>query len=220
MHTVAQALAALATFLLAAPGSHWAPALLFAEAAYFNVHEGAEKCFVETVPEHQVLTVKYKHINNPGVGCMLIFKDPRGTQVFSKRIGPEDSEPGKTAYMAQRRGEHRVCVQCQGSKWFQTTALKWELSVDMGDTEFNKNPATRGELKGIERTMLATAARVEAISAENEYEKSSEMEFRDASERINSHVVFVSLFIMTMEICLVAWQIMHFAAFFKREKLV
>lgn len=52
-------------------------------------------------------------------------------------------EHGKTAYMTQKRGEHRICVQCQGSKWFQTTALKWELHVDMGDTEFSRNPATK-----------------------------------------------------------------------------
>ncbi|CAE7738731.1 cid13, partial [Symbiodinium necroappetens] len=37
------------------------------QAAYFNLHEGEEKCFVETVPQHQVLTVKYRHADNPGV---------------------------------------------------------------------------------------------------------------------------------------------------------
>merc|ERR1719335_1956225 len=145
---------------------------LLADAAYFHVHEGEEKCFIETVPEHQVLTVKYRHIDNPGVACMLVFKDPRETQVFSKRIDPEETQAAKTAYMTQRRGEHRICIQCQGSKWFQTTALKWELSVDMGDTEFSRNPATRGELSAVERTVQSTLARAEAIVAENEYEKS------------------------------------------------
>ncbi|CAE7673627.1 eca [Symbiodinium pilosum] len=139
------------------------------QAAYFNLHEGEEKCFVETVPQHQVLTVKYRHADNPGVECMVIFKDPQKKQVFSKRVGHEDSEQGRTAYMTQQRGEHRICVQCTGSRWFQTTALKWELSVDMGDTDFSKNPATRGNMKGIERSILSTMARAEAISAENEY---------------------------------------------------
>lgn len=193
---------------------------VLAEAAYFNVHEGEEKCFVETAPEHQVMTVKYRHAENPGVPCMLIFKDPRGMQVFSKRIGPEEKEAGKTVYMTQRHGEHRICVQCQGSRWFQTTALKWELHVDMGDMEFTKNPATRNELRGIERTAMATLARAEAISAENEYEKISEMEFRDASESMNSHVVLVSLFIMVMETILVVWQVCHLRTFFQREKLI
>merc|ERR1719221_1694096 len=196
------------------------PFLFTVEAAYFHVQEGHEKCFVETVPEHQVLTVKYKHAENPGVPCMLIFKDPRGTQVFSKRVGPEELDPGKTAYMTQKKGEHRICVQCQGSKWFQTTALKWELSVDMGDTEFSKSPATKGDLKGLERTVAATLARAEAISAENEYEKITEMEFRDASEAANSHVVWVSLFIMAIEAVLIGWQILNLRAFFKREKLI
>merc|ERR1711972_93474 len=120
----------------------------------------------------------------------------------------------------QRRGEHRICVQCQGSRWFQTTALKWELSIDLGDTEFTRSPAKRQNLKGIERTLLATLARAEAISAENDYEKATEMEFRDASESMNSHVVWVAVFIMAMEVSLVGWQILHLRAFFKREKLI
>eukprot|EP00931_Biecheleriopsis_adriatica_P080671 TRINITY_DN54024_c0_g1_i1.p2 TRINITY_DN54024_c0_g1~~TRINITY_DN54024_c0_g1_i1.p2 ORF type:complete len:215 (+),score=50.90 TRINITY_DN54024_c0_g1_i1:76-720(+) len=198
----------------------WALPLPPAEAAYFTVHEGEEKCFVETVPQHQVLTVKYRHAENPGVECMLIFKDPQQKQVFSKRVGHEDSEQGKTAYMTQQRGDHRVCVQCTGSRWFQTTALKWELSVDMGDTDFTKSPATRGNIKGIERQALSTLARAEAISAENEYERATEMEFRDASESVNRHVVWVALFIMAIEGGLVMWQVSHLREFFKREKLI
>mmetsp|Transcript_119514 Transcript_119514/g.283749 ORF Transcript_119514/g.283749 Transcript_119514/m.283749 type:complete len:202 (-) Transcript_119514:110-715(-) len=193
--------------------------VLSVEAAYFNLHEGEEKCFVETVPQHQVLTVKYRHAENPGVECMVIFKDPQQKQVFSKRVGHEDSEKGRTSFMTQQRGEHRICVQCPG-RWFQTTALKWELSVDMGDTDFTKNPATRGNLKGIERSVMSTLARAEAVSAENEYERTTEMEFRDASELVNRHVVWVALFIMAMEGGLVMWQFSHLREFFKREKLI
>merc|ERR1719160_536224 len=137
-----------------------------ADAAYFYVHEGAEKCFLETVAEHQVLTVKYKTLDNPGVTCDLVFKDPRKTQVFSKRIDPHVDPAGKTAYMTQRRGEHRICIVCKGSKWFTTTAVKWELSVDVGDTEFVTNPATTKDLNSVERTVSAVLARLEAINAE------------------------------------------------------
>mmetsp|Transcript_70963 Transcript_70963/g.197147 ORF Transcript_70963/g.197147 Transcript_70963/m.197147 type:complete len:220 (+) Transcript_70963:156-815(+) len=219
MPTSARGLVALAAWL-AAVGRAPCGGLLFAEASYFHVREGEEKCFIETVPEHQVLTVKYRHINNPGVACMLVFKDPRQTQVFSKRVGPDDSEQGKTAYMAQRRGDHRVCVQCQNSNWFQTTQLKWELSVDVGDTEFSKNPATAKDFHGIERSVLGALARAEAISAENDYEKIAEMDFRNASERMNSHIVFVALFIVALEFCLCVWQIWHLRSFFRREKLI
>merc|ERR1712096_33003 len=99
----------LAALVVFASAGHWVNPILLAEAAYFHVHEGETKCFIETVPEQQVLTVKHRHIDNPGVACMLVFKDPRETQVFSKRIGPEDTEAAKTAYMTQRRGEHRIC---------------------------------------------------------------------------------------------------------------
>merc|ERR1719491_465456 len=112
---------------------------------------------------------------------MLLYKDPRNTQVFSKHIGPDDQERGQTTYMSQKSGQHRICVHCGNSKWFQTTALKWELNVDMGDTEFSKNPLTKGEFRGVERNVMSTMARAEAISAENEYEKTAEIEFRNAS---------------------------------------
>merc|ERR1719215_516704 len=218
-------LAAAAMLLLAgAPqrGGHTGAVggLRLAEAAYFHVQEGEEKCFVETTPEHPVLTVKYRHADNPGIPCMLIFKDPRQAQVFSKRVGPEDSEPGKAAYMTQKRGEHRICVQCEGSRWTQTRPLKWEIHVDMGDTEFSSAPASRKDFKGVQRTMLSTLARADAIAAENEYEKNAEMEFRDTSERMNSHVVLVSVFIMAIMAGLVGWQIWHLRAFFRREKLI
>lgn len=188
-------------------------------AAYFYVHEGAERCFVETVAEHQVLTVKYKTLDNPGVTCDLVFKDPRKTHVFSKRIDPHVDASGKAAYMTQKRGEHQICVVCKGSRWFTTQALKWEVSVDVGDTEFISSPATRKDLTGVERTVSAVLARLEAINAENEYEKSTEVEFRDTSERVNSRVVLFALLIMLFEAVLCAWQILHLKGFFHSQKL-
>lgn len=217
------AAAASALLLLAGPprdSGCGGSGVLLAEAAYFHVQEGEEKCFVEHTPEHQVLTVKYRHQDNPGVPCMLIFKDPRQAQVFSKRVGPEDQEQGKTAYMSQKNGEHKICVKCEGSRWTQTRPLKWEIHVDMGDTEFSTSPATRKEFSGVHRTVLSTLARSEAIMAENEYEKSAEMEFRNTSERMNSNVVIVSVFIIAIEAGLVIWQIWHMRTFFRREKLI
>jgi len=90
----------------------------------------------------------------------------------------------------------------------------------MGDTDFTKSPATKGNVKGVERWVLSTLARAEAVSAENEYERTTEMEFRDASELVNRHVVWVALFIMAMEGGLVLWQVSHMKEFFRREKLI
>ncbi|CAE6968183.1 SEC24C [Symbiodinium sp. CCMP2592] len=52
------------------------------------------------------------------------------------------------------------------------------------------------------------------------YERSTELEFRDASEVVNRHVVWVALFIMAMEGGLVMWQVGHLREFFRREKLI
>eukprot|EP00933_Yihiella_yeosuensis_P054794 TRINITY_DN53357_c0_g1_i1.p1 TRINITY_DN53357_c0_g1~~TRINITY_DN53357_c0_g1_i1.p1 ORF type:complete len:214 (+),score=29.05 TRINITY_DN53357_c0_g1_i1:116-757(+) len=190
------------------------------EAAYFNVHQGEEKCFEQISPQHQVATVKYEHIDNPGVECMLIFKDPKGKQAFSKRVGPEDTT-GEAVYMSQSEGSHRICIQCKGaSRWFQQTALKWSLHVDVGDTELVKQRARFGQMKGVSRSVLEALARIEAVSAENEYERITETEFRDSSEGVNSHVVWVGVFIMVLEGALVLWQISNLRGFFRREKLI
>jgi len=190
-----------------------------AEAAYFHMDRGVEKCFVESVPAQQVITVSHRHLENPGVGCMLIFKDPGGKQVFSKRIDAEDQEMGKTVYMAQSEGMHRICIECEGHSWLQQAPMKWEVSVDIGDVQFTRNPVTRGDFHSVEKSLMGALARIEAISAENEYEKSTEMDFRNVSEQMNSHIVWVALFIVAMEIALCVWQISHLRDFFRREKL-
>ncbi len=90
----------------------------------------------------------------------------------------------------------------------------------MGDTEFSRSPVTRLEFRGAERAVQSTLARVEAIAAENLYEETTEAEFRDSSERINAHVVLISLFLVTIEGAVVAWQILHLRGLFRRKKLI
>eukprot|EP00450_Noctiluca_scintillans_P020269 CAMPEP_0194518484 /NCGR_PEP_ID=MMETSP0253-20130528/51917_1 /TAXON_ID=2966 /ORGANISM="Noctiluca scintillans" /LENGTH=121 /DNA_ID=CAMNT_0039362531 /DNA_START=324 /DNA_END=689 /DNA_ORIENTATION=- len=119
--------------------------------------------------------------------------------------------------MSQTKGAHSICIRCPGSSWFQQTALKWELSIELGDTEMK--PATRGDLDGVENAVWSAIARAEAMFAENEYEKTTETEFRNASERVNSHTVGVSIFIVIIEVVLCSWQVSHLWTFFKREKL-
>jgi len=187
--------------------------------AYFYVPEGEEKCFIETLAEHQVLTAKFKNIDNPGVPCSVLFKDSRKATVFSKMVDATERS-GKVAYMTQTKGEHRICVACQGSKWFSKQPVKWELSVDVGDTDFTSNPATKGELNEISRLATAVLARIDAISAENEYERSTENEFRDISQTVNSRVVLFSVLIVIVEAALALWQITHLKAYFSAEKLI
>lgn len=221
MPAVRDVAVSLAALLLASGGTGGSTGLALVSAAYFHVKQGQQKCFLETIPEHQFVTIKYRHVDNPGIPCMLLFKDPRGKGVFSKRVGENEREQGKTGFMTQRQGEHKVCIKCEGkSSWLQKAPLKWEFHVDLGDTDPSKLPASRDDFHGVSRTLQSTFSRAESIKAENEYEKSAEIEFRDVSERMNNHVVVVSIFIMVMEACLVGWQISHLRSFFRREKLI
>merc|ERR1719343_1498602 len=122
--------------------------------------------------------------------------------------------------MTQTQGDYAFCLQTEGSKWLQTRPLKFEMKIDLGDMDLSRDPATHKEFKAVEQTFHATLARAEAIKAENEYEKTTEFEFRDASERMNSHVVLVAIFIMVVEAALIGFQIHHLRSFFKREKMI
>lgn len=64
--------------------------------------------------------------------------------------GIHDAAEGRPSRIAQDTGHHAIdpgiCVQCTASRWFEKTALKWELSVDMGDTDFTKPVTQRAVL--------------------------------------------------------------------------
>merc|ERR1712061_508551 len=124
------------------------------------------------------------------------------------------------AYMTQTKGDHRICVSCPNQGFWHSQPLKWELTIDMGDTEFTQGKARQRDVKGLERTVMATYARAEAIAAENEYEKATEMEFRHAHESIDGRVVHVAVFVMIAEGVLCFWQISHLRAYFKSEMLI
>merc|ERR1712216_130153 len=99
--------------------------------------------------------------------------------VFSKRVAPEDIAAAKAVYMTQQAGLHKVCVSCVENRWFQSMVMKWELSVEHEDHAVDA--ATKGDLHGLERIVEEALSRAEAMSAENEYEKDSEMEFKTTS---------------------------------------
>eukprot|EP00451_Oxyrrhis_marina_P003382 CAMPEP_0204260882 /NCGR_PEP_ID=MMETSP0468-20130131/6628_1 /ASSEMBLY_ACC=CAM_ASM_000383 /TAXON_ID=2969 /ORGANISM="Oxyrrhis marina" /LENGTH=203 /DNA_ID=CAMNT_0051235367 /DNA_START=14 /DNA_END=625 /DNA_ORIENTATION=+ len=190
-----------------------------ANAAYFYVNEGQTKCFVETVPQHQVLTAKYKHWENPGVQCSVEFKNPKGVTVFAKVVQPTE-ETGKTAYMTQAAGEHKICIVCRSSKWFHSSSMKWELSVDVGDADLATNPATSHDLNSAEQKASAVLARIDAIVAENDYERKLEASWRDTSESVHASIKWLNILQIIVMMGCSAFQVFHLKGFFQSQKLI
>ncbi|KAL8430428.1 hypothetical protein Efla_005218 [Eimeria flavescens] len=142
-----------------------------AAASYFYVQEAQDKCFIESVPTAVALTATYKNHDNPGVTCSIIFKDPSGRTVYSREVLPSDTE-GKVAHMTVATGEYQVCISCASSKWFNTQLLKWSLSIELGDTDISIDDLAKKEhVNTVHLKLQAIARRVEAMQAENDYER-------------------------------------------------
>ncbi|CDI84830.1 emp24/gp25L/p24 family domain-containing, transmembrane protein, putative [Eimeria praecox] len=157
-----------------------------ASAAYFYVQESQDKCFIESVPTGVALTASYKNHENPGVTCSIIFKDPTGRSAYSREVLPADVE-GKVTHMTTTTGEYQVCISCASSKWFNTQLLKWSLSIELGDTDINIDDlAKKDHVNSVHLKLQAIARRVEAMQAENDYERVQEERFQRTSEAINS----------------------------------
>jgi len=182
---------------------------------YFKVSEGQEKCFVDDSHLHQVLTVTTKQVENPGVECMLVLKEPAGAEVLSKRLDPSSSEDEKVAYAIQSNGKHHICIRCPSGP--PGTYLKWELRVDRGNNVLDA--ATTDHFDDAEKALWSATARADAISAEIEYENSTEGEFSSAMERLGSRTISTSILVVFVELLLCVWQVSHLWSFFKREKL-
>eukprot|EP00745_Piridium_sociabile_P022624 TRINITY_DN35293_c5_g1_i1.p2 TRINITY_DN35293_c5_g1~~TRINITY_DN35293_c5_g1_i1.p2 ORF type:complete len:206 (+),score=18.66 TRINITY_DN35293_c5_g1_i1:67-684(+) len=194
--------------------------VVLAHGAYFYVSEGSEKCFVENVPDHQVITVTYANPANPGVPCTLSFKDPTGRQVFS-RESTETEWKGKVAHMTTQHGEHKICIKCSSSKWFSTSLLKWTISIELGDSDINpEEVAKKDHLNDLQFSIHKLVDRVDAIAAENEYERLLEGEFQAAAETISLRVTQFSAAQIGLTIVCTGFQVFHLTKFFRTQRII
>jgi hypothetical protein len=124
-------------------------ALLLASASslpYFHVFSNSrERCFVEPdLLANYTLLIRYGHIDNPGVDCMIKIKH-KNKLLHSKDVGLKDSvrpdvkqpEVPRLGYLVPWNGDFEVCVSCDDPKgkkgsWRlnDQTPLKWFLNID------------------------------------------------------------------------------------------
>lgn len=191
-----------------------------ASAAYFYVQESQDKCFIESVPTGVALTASYKNHENPGVTCSIIFKDPTGRSAYSREVLPADVE-GKVTHMTTTTGEYQVCISCASSKWFNTQLLKWSLSIELGDTDINIDDlAKKDHVNSVHLKLQAIARRVEAMQAENDYERVQEERFQRTSEAINSRVVWFSVLQLLLLCACTLVSIFYLVRYFHAHKII
>lgn len=170
-------------------------------AAHFFVSEGSDKCFIENVPHGVPLTVAYKNIDNPGVTCSIIYKNPSGRQVYSKEILPSHTQ-GKVTHLTATAGEYKICISCASFKWFSTTLLKWSISIELGDTDLNiQVMAQKKDVSSVTERMNRIFTIFKTLYSQNEYEKEQEEAFRENSENVN-FIVFWFIIGQILLLCL------------------
>lgn len=189
-------------------------------AAFFYVHEAQEKCFLENVPGGVAITATFENLENPGVSCSLIYKDPNMRQVYTREVQPHDGK-GKVTYLSQTHGEYKVCIYCPSSKWFSTLMLKWTISIELGDTDMNLDDVAKKEhVSGVESRLHGLMSRLNAILAENSYEKEQEDSFEQTSQSINSRVLWLAVTQILLSCCTTLFTVFHLTRFFQSQKLL
>eukprot|EP00922_Rhytidocystis_sp_ex-Travisia-forbesii_P064458 GHVS01095780.1.p1 GENE.GHVS01095780.1~~GHVS01095780.1.p1 ORF type:complete len:221 (-),score=42.72 GHVS01095780.1:81-716(-) len=189
-------------------------------AAFFYVTEGTDKCFLEHVPQGLAMTVAYHNPDNHGVTCAIIFKDPHGQQVFKREV-LSTSPKGKVTHLTTVAGDHRVCVSCPASKWISTEQLKWSLSIELGDTDFDlAQVAKKDDVGVVEAKVHRLLSLVDTISAENDHERTQQEEFKYTSETVNARVLWFAVGHIIVLSVTTLFSVFHLTRFFRTQKLI
>jgi len=129
---------------------------------------------------------------------------------------------GRFAFTSQVPGEHKLCFQTNATRWFGTrNIIKFDLSIEKGEgaTDYEEI-AKQDQLTELEVEVRRLVDRVRDIRAEQNYQRSREVEFRDTSESTNSRVVWWSILQTVILVATGLWQVTHLKQFFKAKKLV
>lgn len=235
------------------PGCHHAPAsqrdmpatacgrpwlLLFAafaplrvSGAYFLVEEGHERCFEESILEHQVLKVSYtmhdkdlldKDHEKPSE-CKIIFKNPIA-EVIKEHFLIAGDHKGALAHAAQAEGSHTVCILCTPQGWFDRREMRWTLAFDVLGEGSHGTPDV-ATVVSLSQFQSATAGveelleRISAVKMENDHEKSLESKFVRTSEAVNTDLFAFKLVQILLLVGVTAFNIHHLSRFLKRSSV-
>jgi len=210
---------------------------LAAEATYFYIPEGEEKCFVETVPAGLYATVTYEALDPPGDPCLVEFRVVKKV-LFSKGVD-KNSLRGVTSYHVNEALvkqyspagdslEVLVCLVCKGGKqhWWEAHAerLRWQVKIELLYDPLLANSVmtedTHESFSASETKIKNLLSRFESIYAENEYERKQEEFFRDTSEQVNAGVVRLNLIEMILIFVVTIFQVYHLRNYFRQQKLI
>ena len=206
-------LLSLAVSLLVAP----------AEAIYFYVPSGGEKCFGEEAYADAVIHVNYKHENQHGTVCSISFFDNKGIVLLQRTLQDAAGNVATVVPHDAKGGQYKVCIKCPGSRWTANEPQKFRVKIDVGGRSLldgGDGAAKADDLRSVETKARSVLERISTLSRDSEYERVTEAMWREESEKTKSSVRFLHVISIALLVIVTVIQALALKNYFKKEKLV
>ena len=113
-------------------------------------------------------------------------------------------------------------LQCgNGSWWANKPKIKIQLTVEVGDDWHKQQKSVNIDgLAQIDENILGLLSKVEAITAENEYERTQQNAFQHTSERILLNMTVLNILMICGMSVQAVLQTVHLKGYFRTRKLI
>jgi len=176
------------------------------------------------VPEDTAVQGKYANIDYDSLGVdssgnpvriAFVVKDPENEIILTH----EAQRKGVIAWTSAKEGEHTICLTVENASR-QKRKFRFGLTFKHADQAVDYNEMAKQEhLSAIIVEIRKLADRVLARKQEQDYQKHLEEKFRDATESMNSRVVWWFVIQLVVVLGSSAYQIWRLRTFFRSKKL-
>ncbi|KAJ1911005.1 emp24p/erv25p- protein [Tieghemiomyces parasiticus] len=196
-----------------------------AQALHFYLHNTEEKCFLEDLPKHTTTKGHFKTkewidkdkraIENPALGLQVKVRElPSNNVVMSQKAASE----GRFTFTSAIQGQHYICLQGNSSNWFNPNTIYVEFDMTFGSSADSSKSLDK--LDKLSARVRELNQRSQALQLEIDQQRERESEFRDVSEKVNSHVVWYVLMQIAVLALTCVWQVRYLKGFFEKKKLM
>ncbi|KND03655.1 uncharacterized protein SPPG_01126 [Spizellomyces punctatus DAOM BR117] len=198
-------------------------------ALYFYLEGSAKKCFIEELPADTTVVGNYKSELFSESSNSYSADHENKIQISVEHlesrhviVNQKGDPKGRFTFSTADAGEYAICFSTTSNGWFSDSSkTKLHLDLLFGDATHDNLPDAKKEaLSDLALRVRELNVKVASIRREQQYQKEREVEFRNTSERANSHVrnwTLAQLLVLGVT-CL--WQIRHLKNFFVAKKLV
>lgn len=195
---------------------------------YILIQEGHQRCFLEEVPPSTLVVGTYEnldyhvlestptqHVRNGETPRIVVsMLDPQGLTLASHMT----TQTGKFSFTSQVGGEHLICVKSEPPTRLGRT-FRFSFEVEAGDRAIDySNVAKQEHLSAIEVEIRKLNDIISGVRQEQDYQRKREEQFRDATEGVNSKVVWWSMIQLVVLIVVGVSQTVTLKRFFKSKK--